>query len=94
MSRYMIYGNSGGIGEVIEELKNPKETFGGIKEVFHHLVTTRGNSFSIEDLYVKYYAYDERIEKDVFMITLGRRGHIDLIKKHGCPQFLCYMVSV
>ena len=31
--RFFIYSNSGGIDKVREELSNPKETFGDIKDV-------------------------------------------------------------
>ena len=35
--RFFIYGNSGGIDKVKEELSNPKETFGGITAVLVEL---------------------------------------------------------
>ena len=92
--KYFLYGNSGGIGKVKEELSNPKETFKNIKEVFVALKERYYNLFDISDLSIKYYAYDERIKKDVYMIVTNKLGNKDYIEEYGCPQFISYMVNI
>lgn len=91
---YFIYGNSGGIDKVKEELSNPKETFENIKEVFETIVKRYSGMLDIEDLSVKYYCYDDRIERDVYMIVTNRCGNEDYIEKYKCPQFAGYLVSI
>ena len=92
--KYFLYGNSGGIGKVKEELSNPKETFDTIKDACISIVERNHNAFNIEDLYIRYSCYDERIDKDVYTISTGCYGLEDYIKEYGCPQFVSYMVTV
>lgn len=92
--RFFIYGNSGGIDKVKEELSNPKETFGSIKEVLVALKERYYNMFGIYDLSVIYYAYDERIEKDVYMVVTNKMGDEDYIEGYGHPQFVSYLVTI
>ncbi len=92
--KYMIYNNSEGIDKVIKQIKRPRKTFGSIKEIYEELVNNYLNAFSIDDLYLRYYGYDDRIEKDVYVITTSRLGKDDYIKKYGCPQFVCYMIQL
>lgn len=92
--RFFIYGNSGGIDKVKEELSNPKETFGGIKEVLVALKERYYNMFDIYDLSVIYYAYDERIEKDVYMVVTNKMGDENYIEEYGHPQFVSYLVTI
>lgn len=96
--RYFTYGNSGGIDNIKKELSNPKVTFDSIKEMLFE-VSRRyqdawGVLFDIEDLSIRYYGYDERIEKDVYMICTNRHGDKNFIEMYGCPQFVSYFVTV
>lgn len=92
--KFFIYGNGGGINKVIEELDNPKETFESLKEVFETIVRRYFGLLDIEDLSIKYYCYDDRIKKDVYMVVTNRYGDENYIKKYKCPQFVSYLVSV
>lgn len=89
-----IYGNAGGIDRVKDKINNPQETFDTIKEACMAVVKQYNNMFALEDLYVRYYGYDERINKDVYLITTNRYGEENYIKKYGHPQFVSYMVSI
>ena len=91
---YFIYGNSGGINKVKEELNNPKETFSNIKEVFEKIKERHGNLLDITDLSIKYYCYDDRIKKDVYMVVTDRCGDEKYIEKYKCPQFVSYLVNI
>lgn len=91
---YFIYGNSGGIDKVKKELENPKETFANIKEVFEKIKERHGNLLNITDLSVKYYCYDDRIEKDVYMVVTDRCGDENYIEEYKCPQFTSYLVNI
>lgn len=92
--KFFIYGNGGGINKVKEELNNPKETFSNIKEVFEKIKERYGNLLDVIDLSVKYYCYDDRIEKDVYMVVTDRCGDVDYIEKYKCPQFISYLVII
>lgn len=91
--KFFIYGNGGDIDEVKEELNSPKETFASIKEVFVKIKERYGNLLDIEDLSIKYYCYDDRIGKDVYMVVTNRCGKENYIKKYKYPQFVSYMVN-
>lgn len=90
---YFIYGNSG-IDKVKKELENPKETFVSIKEVFEKIKERHGDFLNIANLSVKYYAYDDRIEKDVYMVVTDRFGDENYIEKYKCPQFVSYLINI
>lgn len=92
--KFFLYGNSGGIDKVKEELSNPRETFGSIREVFEKIEEQYGNLMGVTDLSVIYYSYDDRIEKDVYMIVTNRCGDKDYIEEYKYPQFVSYMVTI
>ena len=92
--RYYIYGNGGGIDEVRKGLEDPKDTFNSIKDVFLSLSNRACNMYGISDLSVKYFCYDDRIDKDVYMVVTNRCGKENYLKKHGCPQFVSYLVEI
>ena len=95
---YMIYGNGGGIHKIISDLKNGttiySKRFDSIHDIFSYLVNESGQAFAIEDLNIKYYCHDRRIEKNVYMITINRYAGVDYIEEFGCPQFYKYMVDL
>lgn len=45
-------------------------------------------SFSFEDIYIKYYGFDTRLQNECFMLCIGKHGSEDYIKKYKHP--LCY----
>lgn len=92
--KFFIYGNSGGIDKVIEELDNPKETFRSLKEVLLAIKEEYDNAFTIEDLSISYYTYDERIGKDVYIVATNQYDDEDYIEEYGCPQFVSYLVAI
>ena len=87
--KFFIYGNGGGIDEVKKALKNPKETFNTIKEVFEAIKRRYGDLIYIDDLSVKFYCYDDRIDKDVYMVVTNRCGKEDYIKKYITFSLIC-----
>lgn len=42
--------------------------------------------FTQDDIYIRYNAYDGRIQCETFMVCLGRYGAEDFLKKHRGPQ--------
>lgn len=42
--------------------------------------------FTQDDIYIRYNAFDSRIQCETFMVCLGRYGAEDYLKKHRCPQ--------
>lgn len=92
--RFFLYGNSGGIDKVKDNLVNPKETFETIKEVFETIVKRYSGMLDIKDLSIQYYCYDNRIEKDVYMVVTNKFGNENYIEKYKCPQFISYLVNI
>lgn len=93
--RYFIYGNSGTIWETKNRLETGKEDrYNSLFEVLQVLIKKHEldgvYAFGIEDLIIKFYAADERIGKDVYMICTKR-----YFKEHyKNPQFISYLVEV
>lgn len=91
--KYFIYGNGGGIDKVKKDLENTKETFKSLLEVFNVLK----ERFSIpytQCLSLEHYCYDPRIDKEVYVVLTKQFGDTDCIKKHGCPQFVSFLVEI
>ena len=42
--------------------------------------------FTADDIYIRYNAFDSRIQCETFMVCLGRYGAEDYLKKYRCPQ--------
>lgn len=93
---YLIFGNDGSVDDVIKLIKCPKKTFKTINDVFDNIVETSNGVVKLNkrDLFVNYYCYDERLGKDVYMITCAKHGNEDYMRKYHWPQFLRYMVEV
>lgn len=92
---FMMYGNGGGIDEVIAEIANPTKVYNSIIVAFLDLVkTSPKGTYSVEDLSLKYYGFDDRIGKDVYMIVSNRCGKENYIKKYGHPCFVRYLVQL
>lgn len=89
--KYFIYGNSGGIDKVINDLENHKGLrFRTLEEVFNYIAD---NSMGMikDDLSIKYWCYDKRIQKNVFMVSTNRFGKDNYIKK-GYTCFAGYFL--
>lgn len=86
--RYFIYGNSGGIKEVINDLNtNSGLRFENLNEVFNY-IADNPNRMSKNDLALKPYCFDDRINKFVFMITTKRFAKDNFTY----PQFAGYFL--
>lgn len=72
----------GGLAEAMAE----KKEFTSVSEMLKYLVEQHRNAFSIEDIYISYYGYDERIAWETYIITVGRYGNEDYLTTYGCPQ--------
>lgn len=94
---FFIYKNNGGICAVQEKLTNltKEDVFDSIEEIFTKIVTEDyKDCVRYEDLSIHYYSYDDRIDKEVFMVVTNRFGDEDYLKKYNCPQFVYYLVEV
>lgn len=73
----------GGLAESMAEVKE----FSTIKEMFENIASEWKEPcgrapFSIEDIYIRYYGYDSRIDWETYLVCAGRM----LNKKHNIPQ--------
>lgn len=92
---YLTYGNGGGIDKVIAEIANPTKVHEGIIAAFLDIVkTSPKGTYAVDDLSLKYYGFDERIGKDVYMIVSNRCGKENYIKKYGHPCFVRYLIEL
>lgn len=92
--KFYLYGNGGGIDKVIEDISNSPKTYASLKEIMFELKERYFNQFDIYDLCIQYYCYDNRLNKDVYIVTTSRMGEEDYIQKCGCPQFISFMISL
>lgn len=88
--KLFLYGNSGGIGEVIEEISNNPTTYDTLYGAYASLVEKHEHGFAIEDLSCRYYTYDDRLDKQVYIICTDK--YFDEI--YSSPQFVSFMVEL
>jgi hypothetical protein len=84
------YGNSGGIDDVKKRLINPPyfKFYNCLYDLIHTLtnISYFGNSIkAYKDLSIKHYGYDDRLNKQIFMVTANHSG----LKN----QFVCYFIE-
>lgn len=83
----------GTLSEAMEEVKQ----FNSIKELFEWLVKDntikRKKAFEIEDIYISYYCYDERIKWQTYIVCVGRYFEEDYLKKYHSPQAIGFMTE-
>lgn len=92
MCKYFIYGNDGCIDDVIDGLQNNYGLrFSTLYDVFDY-VEKHSMFIKKDDLSLKYYCYDSRINKRVFMICTNRCGKENYIKKYGHSCFAGYFL--
>lgn len=91
--KLLLYGNSGGIDKVIEDINNNPKVYKSLKEVLDYLANKLKLS-SVSNLCIEYYSYDDRIGKTVYIVCAYRIGDKDYIKEYGCPQFVSYLVDL
>lgn len=91
---YLLYGNSGGIDLVKKSIERKENVYDSLLDALKYAADTPLCSFGINDLSVKYYGYDPRINKEVYVILTNRCGKENYIKKYGTPQFVFFMVEV
>lgn len=68
--------------EAMEELKE----FSSLKEMCEYLAEQSKGAFSVSDIYISYYYYDERIDWETYIVTIGRYGKENYLKKYASPQ--------
>lgn len=98
MARYYLYRTQGCIGDVIKDLdiiekgKNPLhgELYDSIDDVFNRIDLQPFFVCQKKDLGIRYYAYDNRIQRHVYILTTNRIGE----KKYRDPIALMFMVEV
>lgn len=91
---YMIYGNSGGIHQVQAMIKSGTPVYSTLKEALEAAQDNVLHTYDVSDLSIKYYGYDDRIDKDVYVILTRRCSNRDFIKMYGTPQFASYLIEV
>lgn len=102
--RLFVYGGSHeGIGRVIEDIKliengdtnnnheDVPETFGSIREVFNYILSKfEGDIPSMDNLYLKYYWPDKRINHNVYAVVTDNYGG----KQEVSPVHLKYVIDL
>lgn len=101
--RLFAYGNCGGIGRVIKDIeliensdinnnhKDVPETFSSIREVFNYIISEfEGDILSMDNLYLKYYGPDKRINHNVYMVVTDNYNG----KQEVPPVFLKYVIDL
>lgn len=79
-----------------EESRKEHKEFSSLYEVLAYVIFTTNivtmpPVFSLEDIYIKHYGFDARLQNECFMLCVGKYGVEDYIKKYKCPQCLGYL---
>ena len=74
-------------GVFLDSLKDAKE-FSNLKEMFEYLVKERHEAFSVREIYISYYIFDDRIDSDVYAVTVKRYFKTNFLKRYKCPQII------
>lgn len=83
MNKYFKYGNGGGIDKVID-----REEYGtsGFYSSIHELLKSIDNpDFKIDTCRIKYHAYDERLNRHVYMVLHDTGAYKQ--------QFVCFFIE-
>lgn len=56
----------------LDEAMAEKKEFSSIEEMVNYLVTDHPNAFDVEDVYVSYYGYDDRISWETYIVLTNR----------------------
>jgi hypothetical protein len=70
----------------LEDAMAEVKEFESLKEMCAYLVRRHERAFDISDIYISYYCYDKRIDWENYIVTIGKYGGEDYIKKYHCPQ--------
>ena len=76
--RVLYRPQRGTLAEAMAEVKK----FSSIKEMIEYLVQDNKKAFSVSDVYISYYCYDDRIDWETFIVTVARYGK----EKYDHPQ--------
>lgn len=71
----------------LEDSMRKVEKFNSLKELLQYIVKQFNNAFAIDDIYIKYYCYDSRIDWDTFLITTKTYG----MERFDIPQAIGYL---
>lgn len=67
-----------------EEMAELKE-FKSLKECFEHIVAELDGAVELDDIYVSYYDYDERIDWETYLVCVGKVGDENFCQEYGTP---------
>lgn len=73
-------------GELLDECMKHAKCFNTVKEMLEYIEKESHGAYTINDIYINYEGYDERIDWDTFYVCTGRYGKEDWLEKYGCPQ--------
>lgn len=68
----------GGLKEAMAEVKE----FASLKDMFESVAKEHDGAFELEDMFVSYYCYDDRIDWETYIVTTIRYGE----EQYDYPQ--------
>lgn len=74
----------------LEESLKASMEFSSIDEMLSYLTYQNYFNFTCSDIYISFYCYDKRINENTFVISIGRYGKTNYLKKYKCPQAIGY----
>ena len=70
------------LDEAMAEVKE----FGSLKECFEYIIAELDGEVKLDDIYLSYYCYDERIDWDTYLVSVGKVGDENFCQEYGTPQ--------
>lgn len=80
--RIVYMPHRGGLFESLEDSR----VFFDIKDMFEYIVLQRENAFSIRDIYISHYCYDDRIKTEQYIVCIGKCLGENYLEKYKHPQ--------
>lgn len=85
MIKILYRPQRGTLDESMQEIKH----FKSIKDMAKYL--SEFWDCAVDNIYVSYYCYDERIDWETYVVTIGETEKENYCKQYGCPQAIGFM---
>ena len=70
----------------LDEAMAEVQEFKSIKEMCEYLVRQYESAFNVSNVYISYYGYDDRIDWETYVVTVGGYGYENYMEKYHSPQ--------
>lgn len=89
--KFLYRPHRGALADAMEELKE-FDTYEEMLDYIQKEHKIDGNfAFDKEEIYISYYGYDDRIDWETYIVTVGRYLNENYLEKYHTPQAIGFM---